>query len=370
MEVGSLLPSGLLYMEASMSRGKRFNDLFVLRLIATVAVIAIHTTSQDMTLSFMGYYGNQLARFSVPMFLILSGFLLFQNDLNDGLLPRSQFYRKRFRRILLPYILWTIFYSLILHYYFNGTQNAHMILPDMIRHFFLGNGFTHLYFVVIIIQLYLLYPYIRSIFKTHPGPFLIFSLLLSFACQLLLYLQALNVIKLPGYCLEIYLIAFPVWLFYFVLGMFLALNDQHLEQSGQLSWLSWAVIWAASFALLLWDSHKTLSFALSLKPTVILYATASFFFLRSWLNQYPVKVGPFISWFSDQSFLIYLLHPLMANALVFISLRVVNQPLLWSSNIGATAKFLITLVVTVLVTYIISLTPLAVPLGGVKRKAR
>ena len=78
-----------------MSRGRSFDDLYVLRLIATVAVIAIHTTSQDMTLSLLGYYGNQLARFSVPMFLILSGFLLFQSDLHDGFLPRVEefFYR-------------------------------------------------------------------------------------------------------------------------------------------------------------------------------------------------------------------------------------------------------------------------------------
>lgn len=351
-----------------MSRGKRFDDLYVLRLIATVAVIAIHTTSQDMTLSFVGYYGNQLARFSVPMFLILSGFLLFQSDLTDGLLPISQFYRKRFRRILLPYFLWTVFYSLILHYYFNGTQNAQMILPDMIRHFFLGNGFTHLYFVVIIIQLYLLYPYIRNIFKAHPGPFLLFSLLLSFACQLFLYLHSLNAIHLPVYYGTFYLIAFPVWLFYFILGMYLALDDQNLEQSGKLSWPGWAAIWAASFAILLWDSHRTASFALSLKPTVILYATVSFFFLRAWLSRFPVKVGPFIKWFSDQSFLIYLLHPLMANALVFVSLRVMHQPLLWSTNIGTASKFLITLVVTIGATYLISLTPLAVPLGGVRKK--
>ncbi|MGE5390694.1 MAG: acyltransferase [Deltaproteobacteria bacterium] len=351
-----------------MNRGRSFDDLYVLRLIATIAVIAIHTTSQGMTLSFVGYYGNQLARFSVPMFLILSGFLLFQSDLNNGLLPRSQFYRKRFRRILLPYILWTIFYSLVLHYYFNGTQNANMILPDMIRHFFLGNGFTHLYFVVIIIQLYLLYPFMRRAFNAYPGLFLLLSLFLSFGCQLLLYLHAIRAIHLSVYHGEIYLIAFPVWLFYFVLGMFLALNDQDLEKSGQLSWLSWAAIWALSFALLLWDSYKTASFALSLKPTVILYATASFFFLRAWLNRFPINIGLFIKWFSDQSFLIYLLHPLMANALVFISLRVVDQPLLWSSNLGALAKFLITLVVTIGVTYIISLTPLAAPLGGARKK--
>lgn len=351
-----------------MTRGRSFNDLYVLRLIATIAVVAIHTTSQDMTLSFIGYYGNQLARFSVPMFLILSGFLLFQSDINDGFLPRVDFYRKRFRRILLPYILWTIFYSLVLHYYFNGLQNSHMILPDIVRHLFLGNGFTHLYFVVIIIQLYLLYPFIRRIFQARPGTFLMGSLLLSLSCQLVLYLNALKAIHLSGAYTQIYLIAFPVWIFYFLLGMYLALSDQKLELSGRLSWFSWIALWAASFAVLIWDSYKTASFALSIKPTVILYATISFFFMRSILYRFPVKAGAFISWFSDQSFLIYLLHPLVANLLVFISLRVINEPRLWSSSLGTSAKFLITLGLTLCATYVISLTPLATTLGGVKKK--
>jgi len=350
-----------------MSRGRSFDDLHVLRLIATIAVIAIHTTAQDMTLSFLGYYGNQLARFSVPMFLILSGFLLFQSDLNVGYLPSPEFYRKRFRKILLPYILWTIFYSLVLHYYFNGLQNAHLIIPDMIRHLYQGNGFSHLYFVVIIIQLYFLYPFMRRGFRAYPGVCLMVSLLISFTCQLFLYLHAIQAVKVPLYHSELYLIAFPVWIFYFLLGMYLALNDQDLEQSGRLSWVSWSAIWTVSFALLLWDSYKTASFALSIKPTVILYATVTFFFLRAWLNRYPIQVGPFIKWFSDQSFLIYLLHPLMANLLVFFSLRVVNQPFMWSSNPGTLSKFLITLATTLAATYIISLTPLAVPLGGVKK---
>jgi peptidoglycan/LPS O-acetylase OafA/YrhL len=85
-----------------MAQGKRFDDLYILRVIATIAVIAIHSTSQTMTQSSLGYYGNQLARFSVPMFLILSGFLLFQSDLNSYFLPLSKFYKKRFNKILLP----------------------------------------------------------------------------------------------------------------------------------------------------------------------------------------------------------------------------------------------------------------------------
>lgn len=345
---------------------RRFQDLYILRVIATVAVIAIHATSQTMTQSALGYYGNQLARFAVPMFLILSGFLLFQSDLNSHFLPRAQFYRKRFRRILLPYIVWTIFYSLVVHFYFNGMQNANMILPNLIRHLLLGNGFTHLYFVVIIIQLYLLYPFIRRSFQVHPGLFLLISFLLSLLCQGLLYLHAIKVIQLYPYYGQVYLISFPVWLFYFCLGMYLALNDQNLEISGRWSWLSWLLIWAASLGILLWDSQRTASYALSIKPTVIFYACASFFLLRSWLNSFPIVSGPFIRWFSDQSFLIYLLHPLIANFFVFISLRVINRPELWSTNFGTLVKFLLTVILTLLVTYGISRTPLAKPLGGVR----
>lgn len=350
-----------------MSESRHFEDLYVLRVAATIAVIMIHSTSQTMTQSAFGYYGNQLARFSVPMFLILSGFLLFQSDLNSHFLSRSAFYRKRFDKILLPYVIWTIFYSLVLHFYFNGLQNLHMVLPDMVRHLFLGNGFTHLYFVIIIIQLYLLYPFIRKAFQKRPGLFLAASLIVSLLCQSLLYLHAIKAIHLYPYYGQFYLIAFPVWFFYFFLGMYLALYDQDLQTTGRLSLPAWLVIWAASFALLLWDSQQTASYALSIKPTVVLYATTSFFLLRAWLNRFPVKTGPFINWFSEQSFLIYLLHPLMANFLLFLSLRVLGQPDLWSSNIGTLGKFLLTLILTLITTYILSHTPLAKPLGGVRK---
>lgn len=350
-----------------MTETKRFQDLYILRVIATVAVIAIHTTSQTMTQSALGYYGNQLARFAVPMFLVLSGFLLFQSDLNSKFLPRAQFYRKRFQKILLPYIIWTIFYSLVLHFYFNGMQNANLILPDLIRHLLLGNGFSHLYFVIIIIQLYLLYPFIRRSFQARPGLFLFISFLLSLLCQSLLYLHAIKAIQLHPYFGQLYLISFPVWIFYFYLGMYLALNDQNLEMSGRWSWPGWLLIWAVSLGILLWDSQQTASYALSIKPSVILYASVSFFLLRSWLNRFPIAIGPFISWFSNQSFLIYLLHPLMANFLLFVSLRVMNQPDLWASNIGTLGKFLLTLLLTLLATYAISHTYLAKPLGGVRK---
>ncbi len=350
-----------------MTESRQYHDMYIIRVIATLAVIAIHTTALDMTLSTLGYYGNQLARFAVPMFLILSGFLLFQSDLDSRFLPRSQFYRKRFDKILLPYIIWTIFYSLLLHYYFNGMQNLHMVLPDLIRHLLLGNGFTHLYFVVIIIQLYLLYPFVRRSFQARPGLILFTSFVLSLLCETLLYLHAIGTIHLQPYYGQIYLIAFPVWMFYFVLGMYLALKDRNLEMSGRLSWTVWLFIWIASLALLLWDSQSTASFALTIKPTVMIYAVSSFFLLRSCLNHFKAQSGTLITWFSEQSFLIYLLHPLMANFLVFIALRVIVQPDVWSSNLGTLAKFMLTLIMTLLATYAISRTPLAKPLGGVRR---
>lgn len=349
-----------------MGTPKQYHDLYILRVIATVAVIIIHTTSQSLTISAVGYYGNQLARFAVPAFLIISGFLLFQSDLNSHFLPVTKFYRKRFHRILLPYVIWTIFYSLVLHFYFNGGQNADMIVPDLIRHLFLGNGFTHLYFVVIIIQCYLLYPVIRRQFQARPGLFLSISLAVSLLCQYLLYLHAIKSIHITPYYGQFYLIAFPVWLFYFFLGMYLALKDQNLELSGRLSPITWSMVWAASLTILLWNSYRTASYALSIKPAVILYASSSFFMLRSWLNRFQVKSGPIIKWLSDESFLIYLLHPLMANILVFVALRVMKQPDLWSSNLGTIEKFLATLIMTLIASYLISRTPMAEPLGGIK----
>lgn len=90
---------------------KRIKELDFTRVIAMFAVVMIHVTSTyinqdssfilfDMNLAFIL---NQVSRFSVPLFIVLSGISLgFSKPIGDPLL----FYKKRLVKIGIPYLFW------------------------------------------------------------------------------------------------------------------------------------------------------------------------------------------------------------------------------------------------------------------------
>lgn len=60
-------------------------------------------------------------RYAVPLFKIISGFLLYYSDLYKDRLNYMPFLKKRLNKVLIPYILWTIIYNL---YYSRHSINS------------------------------------------------------------------------------------------------------------------------------------------------------------------------------------------------------------------------------------------------------
>ena len=90
--------------------------LDVLRLVAILMVIAIHCTDPfnaspesraDPEFNFWGSVYGSMLRASVPLFVMMTGFLL---------LPvrqeASAFYRKRIPRVLFPFLIWSVLFDL------------------------------------------------------------------------------------------------------------------------------------------------------------------------------------------------------------------------------------------------------------------
>ena len=90
--------------------------LDVLRLVAILMVIAIHCTDPfnaspesraNPEFNFWGSVYGSMLRASVPLFVMMTGFLL---------LPvrqeASAFYKKRIPRVLWPFLIWSVIYNL------------------------------------------------------------------------------------------------------------------------------------------------------------------------------------------------------------------------------------------------------------------
>lgn len=211
-----------------MLNNKRQLELDYVRAISMLGVIVIHVTSSfvyassNLTIAGMNpaFLLNQLARFSVPLFILLSGVSLGFSRSADTYLS---FFQKRCVKILLPYLFWSCAYWL---YYHRGEELAHLG-----RALLRGGAASHLYFIVIMIQLYLLYPFLRRLVKRYPFPTLICALLISFVSQQAILDAGAGLIP-RGPILQNLWFLFPSWLFYFVLGMVIG----HFDVSRLCTW--------------------------------------------------------------------------------------------------------------------------------------
>jgi peptidoglycan/LPS O-acetylase OafA/YrhL len=136
------------------------------RAAAILGVIVIHATSQaavkfpETTLKFGFYhFWNSICQFAVPSFLFLSGLVLFYTyhsraGSSDWFVG---FYRKRLTYIVAPYIIWSLVY------FVTGQIMAHKSLTDdwprFLHLLIIGKNYAHLYFFIIIIPFYLLFPW-------------------------------------------------------------------------------------------------------------------------------------------------------------------------------------------------------------------
>lgn len=138
----------------------------ILRIISGFGVVLIHVT--DPYISFPPFFGiggfewlvlniaNSAFRFSVPLFIMLSGYLLldFSKDMDA-----KSFFRKRFWRIGIPFAFWLVFY------FFWMNFMASLSLVDFIVSTVVSVDVGHLYFLFIITELYLITPFIFNFLK-------------------------------------------------------------------------------------------------------------------------------------------------------------------------------------------------------------
>lgn len=133
------------------------------RIVAAIAVIAIHAAGgfeagwPTDPQTWLAVPASQWARFSVPLFMVLSGFGLAHSERRRGLdrFDRAawrDFWRRRGPRIALPYLVFTIA-GLGWH----GRLDGAALADGLLR----GTGDYHLYFLAFLLQGYLIWPLVR-----------------------------------------------------------------------------------------------------------------------------------------------------------------------------------------------------------------
>ncbi len=142
-----------------------------MRIVSSVAVVFVHATAIDerifhdtqdlFSLSFFGASLNQLARFCTRVFVFLSGYGLTQSYFSYrsrslAEFPYTKFIITRSRKILLPYLFLSIIF--LFGYGRIPAPSFEEGIWITVKNLILGHSEYHLYFLVIILQLYAIYP--------------------------------------------------------------------------------------------------------------------------------------------------------------------------------------------------------------------
>lgn len=150
-------------MEAETISTQRRNDIqyiYFLRVAASIAVIVIHVVAKDFTVPPVTSLKWQclnvfefLSRWSVPVFVMISGALFLDNAKPLSL---KKLYGKHILRIVIALVFWSAVYAVAYQYIYMG--NGLMAVLDEF-----WQGADHLWYLYMITGLYVLCPLFRCI---------------------------------------------------------------------------------------------------------------------------------------------------------------------------------------------------------------
>nr|WP_297174671.1 acyltransferase [uncultured Agathobaculum sp.] len=328
---------------------KRYAQMDGLRAAAAMAVVMIHVTAGAQGRIALSI--NQLARFSVPLFLMLSGFGHAAGARADE--DWLTVCRRRLWRVLPAYLVWSALYLLVDAAF--RRPHAHP-LRDLLT----GNAYMHLYYVFVLLQFVLISLLLQRAVKRFPVASLCGAGAVSLVLQSVLCLQALGSIRLPAFPVPMVL-WFAPWLIFYVGGLWLGRRPAQ-STIGRGSVVAIIALWGVSAALVLLTAKRFPALrSLSLRPDLTLYVFASWLLL--WMLFGLVRKTPRpIYMVSRLSFGLYLSHPLVLRLWSEWAAR--QRPVIylrmWQSYLMAVFGGLLT-------AFMLSWLPFGYLLGGARK---
>ena len=158
---------------------QRQYHLDYLRVFASIAIILLHVTAQNMNYVELAGTGwniynicNGVSRWGVPVFVMMSGALFIPREI-----PTKTLYKKYISRMAIAYVVWSAFYAIVdpigIPIF---TEGYKISITEIMGNFI--SGAVHLWFLPMIIGLYMCIPLIKQLTKN--DSLIKYFLLLSF----------------------------------------------------------------------------------------------------------------------------------------------------------------------------------------------
>lgn len=297
---------------------------------------------------------DQLFRFSVPLFVILSGYGLTRKYVHTHV-PVITYLRSRVTKLLPLYLLWSVVSYFLLKLVPAWTTPPDQEKPLLFQLLF-GQADYQLYFLPLIFQLYFIFPVLLTLQKKFSTVIVLSALLL----QVVFYLWYAGAItQFPDVPRvwqtdRIQYVFALSWIGYFSLGIWLGMHETVPTKIRQT--MPWLAI--AGAAVLIKEAVTAVSSNIdpivALKFTrwqVLLYtipfSLAMLTFSSHRLSPALFKIRTALSWLGKESYLIFLAHTLGLRIIFSFAREEVSVTLL----LQATAIWVVAIVISQWLTY-------------------
>lgn len=195
-----------------------------LRVVATISVIVVHVAAEILyqygyVSNFVWWTGNvydSFARFCVPVFVMLTGVLMLSRtyELNE-------FLKKRFSRIVLPFLFWSLVYAMIAlnDNISAGHEMSFLEIIEWVIHLLLNGSSYHLWYIYMIIGIYLFVPIISKWIQNATEKEILYFILIW------IFTLIINEPLLCSFRINVDLTYFSGFIGYLVLGYYLSIKS-------------------------------------------------------------------------------------------------------------------------------------------------
>jgi surface polysaccharide O-acyltransferase-like enzyme len=292
----------------------------LIRAVAIVLVLLLHASTESYAqVELMSPQGveiwwasniyDSIARVCIPLFVMLAGALLLQPCKADE--PLHKFYRKRWDRLGLPVIFWSIIYFAWAALVDGETLTLQSVVQGV-----LTGPYYQFWFLYLLIGLYLLTPILRVALKYASRHILKYTLVVWFMGTAIMPLLTL----LGSYYLNANVFVFTGWLGYYILGAYLTKVEikRQLLYAGLIGGLLWTI--AGSYLVVATLGERFSQFFYDGFSVNIIVASASLFLLLLQVSpqrlqtKYP-KGNHILSVMSANTLPIFFFHVIVLESL-------------------------------------------------------
>ena len=326
--------------ESKKASTERRYEIDILRGIIALIVVLIHSIGSTQYLdshfyeSFIRNLIISLIQFNRNVFIFITAFILVYIYNAKGLNIKN-FWSKRTVGILIPYALWSILYAL---FYGRGPTfiaDIYTIIIDIVS----GSAYYQLYYILLAVEFYMIFPYFLQIVQRLKDRYMkviiwvfvgqvIFNMIDYYGIQLYLLGHKSTILHFIYKYQDRFILDY---LAYIVLGGLIALNIDKFEQFLQ-KYIKQIFLFLITIALLIGVSYTIETVILHLpiyftsnpmQPLIVPYSIAVTFVMyyiigslvKKWKAKKEYKWLNFWVFISECSFGIYLIHPLVLNAI-------------------------------------------------------